>query len=174
LYVLWVIVFTFVQFYLGVLSIFVEFSNLLNIEFLGSMAPKTCIHGFQWSFTLSLTINVVNRLAKKGKQIEALSFAHSFGIMNRVQHVPLLKTYLKEAHRTTQSLLKTRKQNSLTTMQVIKIHLQSCGYGFIFLSYKLTWNTSTHGLFLVLQLFRRSINISNLFLCKMMQQWKSW
>ncbi len=58
--------------------------------------------------------------------------------MNRVQHVPLLKTYLKEAHRTTQSLLKTRKQNSLTTMQVIKIHLQSCGYGFIFLSYKLT------------------------------------
>ncbi len=123
LYVLWVIDFTYVQFYLGVLSIFVEFSNLLNIEFPSSTAPKTCTHGFQWSFTFSLIINVVNRLAKKGKQIEALSFAHSFGIMNHVQNVPLLKTYLKEAHKTTQSFLKTRKQNSLTTMQVIKIHL---------------------------------------------------
>ncbi len=112
------------------------------------MAPKTCTHGFQWSFTLSLTIDVVNRFAKKCKQIEAFFFAYSFGIMNHVQHVPLLKTYLKEAHKTTQFLLKIGKQNNLTIIQVIKIHLQSCGYGFLFLSYKLTWNTCTHGIFL--------------------------
>jgi hypothetical protein len=76
------------------------------------MAPKTCTHGFQWSFTLSLTTNVVNRLVKKGKKIETFSFAHSFGIMNHVQHVPLLMTYVNESHKTTQSLLKTGKQNS--------------------------------------------------------------
>jgi len=78
------IVCTSMQLYLGILSIFVEFSNLLNIEFPSSMAPKTCTHGFQWSFTFSLTTDVVNKLAKKCKQIEALSFAHSFGIMNHV------------------------------------------------------------------------------------------
>ncbi|CAK9209689.1 unnamed protein product [Sphagnum troendelagicum] len=51
--------------------------------------------------------DVVDRLAKEGKQIEALSFAHSFEIMDRVQPVPLLKTYLKEARKTAQSILKT-------------------------------------------------------------------
>jgi hypothetical protein len=45
--------------------------------------------------------DVVDRLAKESKHMEALSFAHSFGIMNHVQHLPLLKTYLKEAHKTT-------------------------------------------------------------------------
>ncbi|CAK9866861.1 unnamed protein product [Sphagnum jensenii] len=61
--------------------------------------------------------DVVDRLAKEGKQIEALSFAHSFGIMSHVQPVPLLKTYLKEARKTAQSLLKTGKQNSSTAAQ---------------------------------------------------------
>ncbi len=79
----------------------------------------------------------MDRLAKEGKQIEALSFAHSFGIMSHVQPVPLLKTYLKEARKTAQSLLKTGKQNSSTAAQVIRIHLWSCGYGFLFLSQKL-------------------------------------
>ena len=51
--------------------------------------------------------DIVDRLAKEGKQIEALSFAHSFGIMDRVQPIPLLKAYLKEARRTAQSILKT-------------------------------------------------------------------
>ncbi|KAG0617693.1 hypothetical protein M758_4G008200 [Ceratodon purpureus] len=51
--------------------------------------------------------DVVDRLAKEGKQIEALSFAHSFGIMDRVQPIPLLKAYLKEARRTAQSILKS-------------------------------------------------------------------
>ncbi|CAK9213715.1 unnamed protein product [Sphagnum troendelagicum] len=50
--------------------------------------------------------NVVDRLAKEGKQIEALSFAHAFGIMNRIQPVLLLKNYLKEARKTAQSILK--------------------------------------------------------------------
>jgi hypothetical protein len=65
------------------------------------MAPKTCTHGFQLSFTLSPTVEVVDKLAKENKHIEALSSAHSFGIMNHVQYLPLLKTYLKEAHKTT-------------------------------------------------------------------------
>lgn len=51
--------------------------------------------------------DIVDRLAKEGKQIEALSFAHSFGIMDRVQPIPLLKAYLKEARRSAQSILKT-------------------------------------------------------------------
>ncbi|CAM6038290.1 unnamed protein product [Sphagnum compactum] len=59
--------------------------------------------------------DVVDRLAKEGKQIEALSFAHSFEIMDRVQPVPLLKTYLKEARKTAQSILKTG--NSSTAAQ---------------------------------------------------------
>jgi len=73
------------------------------------MAPKTFTHGFQWSFTFFPIIDVVDRLTKEGKQIEAFSFAHSFGIMSHVQRVPLLKIYLKEIHKTSQSLLKTRK-----------------------------------------------------------------
>jgi hypothetical protein len=36
-------------------------------------------------------------LAKEGKQFETILFAHAFGIMNHVQHVVLLKNYLKEA-----------------------------------------------------------------------------
>ncbi len=63
---------------------------------------------------------MVDRLAKEGKQIEALSFAHSFEIMDRVQPVPLLKTYLKEARKTAQSILKTG--NSSTAAQVIRVH----------------------------------------------------
>ncbi|CAK9211094.1 unnamed protein product [Sphagnum jensenii] len=59
--------------------------------------------------------DVVDRLAKEGKQIEALSFAHSFEIMDRVQPVPLLKTYLKEARKTAQLILKTG--NSSTAAQ---------------------------------------------------------
>ena len=58
----------------------------------------------------------VDRLAKEGKQIEALSFAHAFGIMDRVQPIPLLKAYLKEARRTAQSILKTG--NSSAAAQV--------------------------------------------------------
>ena len=59
----------------------------------------------------------MDRLAKEGKQIEALSFAHSFGIMDRVQPIPLLKAYLKEARRTAQSILKTG--NSSAAAQVL-------------------------------------------------------
>jgi hypothetical protein len=60
----------------------------------------------------------VDRLAKEGKQIEALSFAHAFGIMNRIQPVLLLKTYLKEARKTAQSIL---NGNSSMAAQVMGI-----------------------------------------------------
>jgi hypothetical protein len=62
---------------------------------------------------------VVDRLAKEGKQIEALSFAHAFGIMNRIQPVLLLKNYLKEARKTAQSILKNG--NSSMAAQVMGI-----------------------------------------------------
>lgn len=68
------------------------------------------------SLYVSIT-DVVDRLAKEGKQIEALSFAHSFGIMDRVQPIPLLKSYLKEARRTAQSILRTG--NSSAAAQVL-------------------------------------------------------
>jgi hypothetical protein len=94
--------------------------SLLNIQSSNSRAAMTCTHHFQWSFILCSTADVVDRLAKEGKQIEALSFAHSFEIMDRVQPVPLLKTYLKEARKTAQSILKTG--NSSTAAQVIRVH----------------------------------------------------
>jgi hypothetical protein len=62
---------------------------------------------------------VVDRLAKEGKQIEALSFARTFGIMNRIQPVLLLKNYLKEARKTAQSILKNG--NSSMAAQVMGI-----------------------------------------------------
>jgi hypothetical protein len=67
---------------------------------------------------------VVDRLAKEGKQIEALSFAHAFGIMNRIQPVLLLKSYLKEARKTAQSILKNG--NSSMAAQVMGIPTNSC------------------------------------------------
>ncbi|KAJ7566512.1 hypothetical protein O6H91_02G106700 [Diphasiastrum complanatum] len=51
--------------------------------------------------------DVVDRLANEGKQLEALAFAHSFGIMDRIQPVPLLKTFLKEARKSAQTILKS-------------------------------------------------------------------
>ncbi len=62
---------------------------------------------------------MVDRLAKEGKQIEALSFAHACGIMNRIQPVLLLKNYLKEARKTAQSILKNG--NSSMAAQVTGI-----------------------------------------------------
>ncbi len=62
---------------------------------------------------------MVDRLAKEGKQIEALSFARTLGIMNRVQPVLLLKNYLKEARKTAQSILKNG--NSSMAAQVMGI-----------------------------------------------------
>lgn len=49
---------------------------------------------------------LVDRLAKDGKQVEALRFAHEFGIMDRVQPVPMLKGYLKEAKKAATTILK--------------------------------------------------------------------
>eukprot|EP00249_Psilotum_nudum_P018525 c26850_g1_i1 orf=369-2219(-) len=57
--------------------------------------------------SLGLTANmpdVVDKLSKEGKQIEALSFAHAFGIMDRVQPGALLKAYVKESRKAAQVL----------------------------------------------------------------------
>ncbi|KAJ7279222.1 hypothetical protein O6H91_Y378900 [Diphasiastrum complanatum] len=51
--------------------------------------------------------DVVDKLAKDGKQLEALAFAHSFEIMDRIQPVSLIKTFLKEARKSAQSILKS-------------------------------------------------------------------
>ncbi|EFJ36709.1 hypothetical protein SELMODRAFT_76871 [Selaginella moellendorffii] len=50
--------------------------------------------------------DVVDKLAKEGKQVEALAFAHAFEIMDRVEPVPLLKAYLKDARKSAQVILK--------------------------------------------------------------------
>ncbi|EFJ12826.1 hypothetical protein SELMODRAFT_123480 [Selaginella moellendorffii] len=42
---------------------------------------------------------IVDHLAADGKQIEALAFAHAFDMMDRLEPVSLLKTYLKDARR---------------------------------------------------------------------------
>ncbi|XP_024531745.1 FRIGIDA-like protein 3 isoform X2 [Selaginella moellendorffii] len=51
--------------------------------------------------------DVVDKLAKEGKQVEALAFAHAFEIMDRVEPVPLLKAYLKDARKSAQVILKS-------------------------------------------------------------------
>lgn len=51
--------------------------------------------------------DIVDQLASDGKQMEAISLAHAFNIMNRIQPGPLLKAYLKEAKKSAQSILKT-------------------------------------------------------------------
>lgn len=62
--------------------------------------------------------DIVETLNKDGKQIEALGFAHFFGIMDKVQPVPMLKAYLKEARKAAQALAqnatnpKTAQNNS--------------------------------------------------------------
>ncbi|KAJ7555658.1 hypothetical protein O6H91_05G049000 [Diphasiastrum complanatum] len=50
--------------------------------------------------------DLVDKLSKEGKEIEALAFAHTFGIMDEFEPVPLLKAYLKEARKTAQSIVK--------------------------------------------------------------------
>lgn len=60
--------------------------------------------------SLGLTGNIsdiVDRLASDGKQVEAISLAHAFGIMDHIQPGPLLKAYLKEAKKSAQFILKS-------------------------------------------------------------------
>jgi hypothetical protein len=64
---------------------------------------------------------VVDRLAKEGKQIEALAFAHAFGIMNHIQCVLLLKTFLKEVHKIAQSILKIGNNSMVAHVMIIPI-----------------------------------------------------
>ncbi|KAJ7299920.1 hypothetical protein O6H91_23G002100 [Diphasiastrum complanatum] len=50
--------------------------------------------------------DIVDKLSKEGKAIEALAFAHIFGIMDKIQPVSLLKGYLKEARKIAHSISK--------------------------------------------------------------------
>eukprot|EP00249_Psilotum_nudum_P010009 c22278_g1_i1 orf=287-2170(+) len=69
---------------------------------------------------------IVDQLANDGKQMEAISLAHAFSIMDRIQPGPLLKAYVKEARKSAQSILKTGSnsqaaQNESTTKELIAL-----------------------------------------------------
>lgn len=48
----------------------------------------------------------VDTLNKDGKQIEALCFAHHFGLMDKIQPAAMLKAYLKEVRKAAQEMPK--------------------------------------------------------------------
>ncbi|MCO5596450.1 hypothetical protein L7F22_050513 [Adiantum nelumboides] len=50
--------------------------------------------------------DIIEGLIKDGKQIEAITFATEFGLLERFQPVPLLKAYLKDARKAVQNTLK--------------------------------------------------------------------
>lgn len=50
---------------------------------------------------------LVDTLAKDGKQMEALAFAHSFGLMERLHPVPMLKSYLDDVCKEAEMLVKS-------------------------------------------------------------------
>lgn len=55
--------------------------------------------------------DVVEKLIKDGKQIEALSFAHEFELFEQFPPVPLLKAHLKEVRKATQASSKGGNQS---------------------------------------------------------------
>ncbi|KAH7301715.1 hypothetical protein KP509_23G038800 [Ceratopteris richardii] len=59
------------------------------------------------SLNLSAKVpDLIEELIKDGKQLEAITFATEFGLLERFQPVPLLKAYLKEAKKAFQNTLK--------------------------------------------------------------------
>eukprot|EP01018_Ginkgo_biloba_P017589 Gb_32064 [translate_table: standard] len=62
----------------------------------------------QRSFTKSSPLrDVVEKLISSGRQIEAVNFAHAFGLVDKFSPVPLLKAYLKDAKKVSQETLKS-------------------------------------------------------------------
>ena len=47
--------------------------------------------------------DIIERLIKDGKQIEAIAFATEFDLLERFPPVPLLKTYLKDSRKVVQN-----------------------------------------------------------------------
>lgn len=67
--------------------------------------------------------DVVETLVNSGKQIEAVNFAHAFGLTEKFAPVPLLKEYLKDAKKASQASLKsgnnsTAAQNEANTKEL--------------------------------------------------------
>lgn len=56
--------------------------------------------------------DLVEKLSKDGKQIEALSFASAFELLDRFQPVPLLKAYLRDVRKVAQGALKGGKNSA--------------------------------------------------------------
>jgi hypothetical protein len=50
--------------------------------------------------------DIIERLIKDGKQMEAISFAIEFELLDRFPPVSLLKSYLKDARKVTQNTQK--------------------------------------------------------------------
>ena len=67
--------------------------------------------------------DVVEKLISSGRQIEAVNFAHAFGLVDKFSPVPLLKAYLKDAKKVSQETLKsgnnsTAAQNEATSKEL--------------------------------------------------------
>eukprot|EP00249_Psilotum_nudum_P011693 c23326_g1_i1 orf=658-2109(+) len=78
-----------------------------------SAARRKQLPGICRSLGLAAKIpDVIEMLIKDGKQIEALSFASEFSLLDRFQPVPLLKSYLKESRKSAQATLKGGNNSS--------------------------------------------------------------
>lgn len=64
-------------------------------------APELC-----WSLGLSSDVSdVIDKLSKTGRQLEALRFAHEFGMVDKVNPVDLLKSYLGQVEKAAKEIL---------------------------------------------------------------------
>ncbi|KAH9328932.1 hypothetical protein KI387_001040 [Taxus chinensis] len=55
--------------------------------------------------------DIVEKLISSGKQIEAVNFVHTFGLVEKFPPVPLLKTHLKDAKKVSQETAKNGKNS---------------------------------------------------------------
>lgn len=70
----------------------------------------------------------VETLNKDGKQIEALCFAHHFGLMDKIQPAAMLKAYLKEVRRAAQEIkngLNPKHESMMKELSAVKAVLRA-------------------------------------------------
>lgn len=86
----------------------------------------------------------VDTLNKDGKQIDALCFAHHFGLMDKIQPAAMLKTYLKEVRKAAQEMPKNganpKHESMMKELSAVKAVLRAVE------EYKLGEQFSTDGL----------------------------
>lgn len=105
-----------------------EFSDADLYKFVTRIARRKQTPALCRSLGLTAKMpDLVDKLVKDGKQMEALAFAHTFGLMERIQVVSLLNSYLKEACEVAQTLAKNAPneaagQEHATTKEVLALN----------------------------------------------------